>query len=181
MTFYVHFFAEQAFLSFVKEGLEDHHSIQDKYSLDTGAVSVLACTAAMEAILNQLFACDGRLRHYDSLRLAEKIETLGDFANIKVHWGEKPWQDIARLILVRNWLAHFKDTTIGLINSDSKWIGDGTNKIPKFVPHAELSFRNVNEYYEAVLLGMVRLAKGLKLKSDFDYLESRKYETIIVG
>lgn len=177
MTFYVEFYAEQAFLSFVKS----HLTKETKFDLEDGAVCVLSCTAAIEAILNRLFENDGRLKHYDSLRLPEKIETLADFAKVEVLWGNKPWQDIGQLISVRNWLAHYKNSTIGLINSDSQWVVDDINKKPRLEPGVVLSRKNVTNYYRAVLSGCQMLVTGLDQGLHFGFLSDENYEPIIVG
>lgn len=177
MTFYVEFFADQAFLSFVKK----HISKDAKYDLEDGAVCVMSCAAALEAVVNQLFITKTSLRHFDSLRFYEKIETLGDFAGIIVDWGSEPWQGINELIKVRNWLAHYKDTTVGLINSDSQWIVDNVNKKPKMDPSVVLSRSSSKRYYDSVLKGSSELTVALGAGSDFDFLQSQNYEPIIVG
>lgn len=177
MTFYVDFYAEQAFLSFVKSQVTK----EAKFGLEDGAVCVLSCAAAIEAILNRLFENDGRLRHYDSLRISEKIETLADFAQVKVLWGNKPWQDIGQLISVRNWLAHYKNSTIGLVNSDSQWVVDDINKKPKLEPGVVLSREYVTNYYKAVLASCQLIVTGLNQDVHFSFLADEDYELIIVG
>jgi hypothetical protein len=182
MTFYVEFYAEQAFLSFVKNNLRVSESVnQTGFTLEMGAVIVLACAAALEATLNQLFQDDKRLQHYDSLRISEKIETLADFANIKIVWGGQPWQEIQRLVKVRNWLAHFKETKIGLIGGEGKWIKDSVNKLPKLDPDVELSLQQVRKYYDSVLGSLLLLAKGLGYQDKYRYLETEEYDYYQVG
>jgi len=46
MTFRVYFYAEQAFLSFVKKSISiEHNNIDDE--IESGAVCVFACAAAL--------------------------------------------------------------------------------------------------------------------------------------
>jgi len=177
MTFYVEFFADQVFLSFVKKHIEK----ETKFGLEDGAVCVMSSAAALEAIVNQLFISKTSLKYFDSFRFYEKIETLASFGGIEVNWGQGPWQGINELIKVRNWLAHYKETTIGLINSDSQWIIDNVNKKPKIEPGIVLSRSNSQKYYNAVLTGSFELAQALKAGCEFDFLLSQNYESIIVG
>jgi hypothetical protein len=182
MTFYVEFYAEQAFLSFVKNNLQSQELADQKgYTLELGAVIVLSCAAALEATLNQLFQDDKRLQHYDSLRILEKAETLADFANINIDWGSQPWQEIQRLVRVRNWLAHFKEPKIGLIGGEGKWIKDSINQLPKLDPDVELSLQQVKRYYDCVLGSLLLLAKGLGYQDKYRYLETQEYDYYQVG
>jgi hypothetical protein len=182
MTFYVEFYAEQAFLSFVKNSLRSFEAGDQKsFTLETGAVIVLSCAAALEATLNQFFQDDKRLQHYDSLRILEKIETLADFAKIKSDWSDQPWQEIQRLIRVRNWLAHFKETRIGLIGGEGKWIKDSANKLPKLDPDIELSLSQMIKYYNSVLGCLFLLAKGLGWQDKYRFLETQEYDYYMVG
>lgn len=182
MTFYVEFYAEQAFLSFIKNNLQSAEAgEQTSFTLEKGAVIVLSCAAALEATLNQLFQDDKRLQHYDSLRILEKAETLADFAKIKIDWGSQPWQEIQRLIKVRNWLAHFKETKIGLISGEGKWIKDSVNRLPKLDPDIELSLQQVKRYYDSVLGSLLLLAKGLGLQDKYRFLETQEYDYYMVG
>lgn len=182
MTFYVEFYAEQAFLSFVKKSLQSAEAgDQTGFTLEIGVVVILACTAALEATMNQLFQDDKRLQHYDSLRISEKVETLADFAKIRIDWGSQPWQDIQRLIKVRNWLAHFKETKIGLIGGEGEWIKDTVNRLPKLDPDTELSFQQVRKYYNSVLGCLLLLARGLGLQNKYRFLETQEYDYYMVG
>lgn len=182
MTFYVEFYAEQAFLSFVKSNLQSLEVADPKsYTLELGAVMILSCVAALEATLNQLFQDDKRLQHYDSLRILEKIETLADFANIKIDWGGQPWQEVQQLIKVRNWLAHFKDPKIGLIGGEGKWIKDSVNKLPKLDPDVELSLQKIKKYYGSVLGSLLLLARGLGYQDKYRHLETEEYDYYQVG
>lgn len=177
MTFYVDFYADQAFLSFVKKHIEK----EGDFNLEDGAVCIMSCAAALEAIINQFFISYTSLRHYDSLRFFEKIETLGDLSDVKVDKGNEPWQGIDNLIKIRNWLAHYKDTTIGLINSDSEWIVDEANKKPKIEPGMALSKHNIEKCYKSVLVAASILAEKLNTGIEYDYLKTQDYEPIIVG
>lgn len=177
MTFYVEFYADQAFLSFVKK----HIAKDTKFDLEDGAVCVMACAAAIEAIVNQLFISCSDIKHYDSFRLKEKIETLGDIAKMKIDWGKEPWQGINKLIKVRNWLAHYKETTIGLVNSDSQWVTDEVNKKPKIDPGTVLSRQYVTDFYKSVLLSANSIVQELNTGAEFSFLETEEYESVIIG
>ena len=181
MTFRVYFQAEQAFLSFVKRTLarpcKDNEVVVEK-----GAVCVLACEAALEAMVNSLLRDDGRLKHYDELKLKSKIETIANYGGKQINWGAPPWQDIAHLIYLRNWLAHFKDPDIGLINSDGQWIQDNYNRIPKIDPDKELSTRSIKRYYDSTRLCLIELSVCMGIDPYFyQFLDDEKYETYLVG
>jgi hypothetical protein len=181
MSFRVYFQAEQTFLSFVKRTLAEPCTDKD-LTVENGAVCVLACTAALEAMVNSLLRNDGRFKHFDELKLASKIETISDFGGKEIDWGAKPWQDIAQLIRLRNWLSHFKDPDIGLINSDGWWIQDSHNKIPKIDPDKDLSAKALKRYYDSTRLGLKELAvcTGLDLTC-YEFLNTERYETYLVG
>ena len=181
MTFKVYFYAEQAFLSFVKKSLINPTTDKDEV-VEAGAVCVLACAAALEAMVNSLLKDSGRLRHFDELKLRSKIETIADFGGEIIDWGVQPWQDIAQLIRVRNWLAHYKDPDIGLVNSESEWIKDSVNKAPKIDPDRELSMKVVKNYYDSTRQGLKTLATCLHVDTYLvEFLDTEKYEPFPVG
>lgn len=180
MTFRVYFYAEQTFLSFVKKSLVNQTTDKDTL-IEAGAVCVLACTAALEAMVNSLLRNDKRLSHYDELKLSSKMETIADFGGRKINWGTSPWQIIAQLIRVRNWLAHYKDSDIGLINSEGEWLKDVINKIPKIDPDRELSMKAVKSYYDATRQGLKILAVCLCVENLYEFLDTEQYESFIIG
>lgn len=180
MTFRVNFYAEKAFLSFVKNSLNNPSKDENK-EIENGAVSILACVSALEAMVNSFLIQDGRFKHFDELKLFSKIETIADFGGIEIEWGICPWQDIAKLIRIRNWLAHFKDSDVGLLGSEG-WIEDSLNKKPKFIPEKDLSYINVKRYYNTVRQVLKTLAKGLKIDDyQIEFLDSEEYEFFLVG
>jgi hypothetical protein len=181
MTFRVNFYAEQAFLSFVKKYL--NNPIFDKDEIvENGAMCAIACAASIEAMVNSLLREDGKFRHFDELKLASKIETLADFGNVEVDWGIQPWQNIARLIRVRNWLVHYKSSDIGLINSEGEWITDSLNKYPKIDPDTDLSRETIEKFYNSTRQILKELAVGLQFDSFFyEFLDTEQYEAFLVG
>ncbi len=175
MTFYVDFYADQAFLLFVKQRISE----KEIFDVQDGAVCVISSAAALEAIVNQMFILKPILKYYDSLRFKEKIETLCEFGGTKISWGEEPWQTISELGKVRNWLIHYKDTTIGLMNNEFQWVVGGENRKPRMDPDIFLSKAYSEKYYKSVLDGALRLANYLDVSSEFDSLSSQDYNPII--
>jgi hypothetical protein len=184
MTFGVYFHAERALLRFVKEAVDPGSPTGTALSpteLANGSVCVFACAAALEAMANTLLLRDGRLRHWDELRIRSKLDTLADFGATPIEWGRQPWQDIAMLIRVRNWLAHFKDPEIGLIGEGGSWVEDGVNRTPGIDPEAVLSKDSIRCYYDAVRSGMALLARGLGQADEFEFLVAERYDHLYVG
>ena len=187
MTFNVDFYAEQAFLAFVKRSVSTE-IVDHALMVQTGAVSVLACAAALEAMVNSLFKQDGRFPHFDELRLTSKIDTIGHLTGKTIDWGVQPWQDIARLIMVRNWLAHYKDPYIGLvaggdyIGVKGGWVRDDVHKPPKLDPFQELSSASVERFYIATRQGLKMLALDLGIEpSVVEFLDTENYEPFQIG
>ena len=160
MTYHVTFYAERAFLRFLKKTLS--HYTEDDFSADIGCACILAAAAALEASINDLLQSDGRLRHYDELSILSKLETVADWGGVSIAWGNRPWQDVKQLIRIRNWLAHFKDSYVGLTTSSGTWVNDLANKPPKIDPYKELSRKQVESYYQAVRLAIDTLIGGLR-------------------
>ena len=180
MTFRVHFLAERAYLSFVKESLTISYSDHEK-EVERGAVCAIALACALEAIVNSLLANYTSLRHYDDLRFRSKIDTLYDFGNLELAWDRLPLQRIASLIRIRDWLVHYKNSDIGLINSEGDWIVDAINKLPKHDPDAELAFNNIELLYRAVLETTIGLAVALNAEEEFAYLKTEEFTSFLVG
>jgi hypothetical protein len=174
MTEWVQFFAEQAFLNSVKAKLFELKSDRTSFSVDDGAVSVLACVAATEAMANGLFISINRYRYYDRLRLNEKLEVLADLAQLELNWGDEPWSSIQELIRVRNWLAHYKDSTIGLLGSEG-YVRTLDYALPKFTPERNLNHKAVLRYYNAVRKAFPPIGTALNLPAHFDFLIEENY------
>ena len=187
MTFYFDFYAEQAFLLFIKDYLSSTRtatSYSDYSDAETShcAVCILACAATIEAMVNRLFIQKGCFKHFDELRLKSKIETLADVGGVSIDWGKGPWQQVAELIKARNWLAHFKDTTIGLIGAEDTWVVDDINKPPKLDPKVVLTPPTIRKYYDALREALRALAAGLEVNNHhYDFLDSEHYNLIVVG
>jgi hypothetical protein len=179
MTFRVHFFAEQAFLSHVKRVLDAKDKSKE---IEDSAVCVLACASAIEAVANHLLAKVVGLKHFDELRLQSKIEYLMEQGGNKSDWGADPLQSAKRLIQARNWLAHYKESSIGLVNGNFDWLEDSSNSSPRIDPYRELSFVRLEHYYactRTLLQTLVSRSGGST--SDYDYLQSERYEPFLVG
>lgn len=180
MTYRVNFFAEQAYLDFVKETLANPIADPCK-EIERGAVCVIALACALEAIVNLLLKEHTDLRHFDDLRFRSKIETLFDFANLPIEWDRLPLQRIAELIRLRDWLVHFKDSDIGLSNSAGEWIFDGVKTFPKYDPEKQLIFKNVKQLYQSVRQIGLLLSKGVNAEEYFEYLKTEDYNGFMVG
>lgn len=181
MTFYVYFFAEQAFLSQVKLLSNIVHTSSMK-EIEAGAVCVLACSAAVEALTNSLLINNVKFKHFDELRLASKIEYIGEYHGKPINWGDTVWQQIAALIRLRNWLSHYKDSNVGLIGSDGEWLKDTINQLPKIDPKIELSSIKIKIYYKATLTALKQLVLLCQAElEEFAYLETEDFESILVG
>jgi hypothetical protein len=180
MTFRVNFFAEQAYLDFVKETLAN--PIADSYKeIERGAVCIIATACALESIVNLLLKDYTSLRHFDDLRFRSKIETLLDLGNLPIEWDKPPLQHTAELLRLRNWLVHFKDNDIGLSNSAGEWVFDGVKTFPKYNPEKQLIFANVEKLYRSVLQVGLLLSKGVNAEDVFEYLKTEDYSGFLVG
>ena len=181
MTYRVHLFAEQVFLSqvqsLISQNAKDIHE-----EIQLSCLSTLACAAALESTINGIFLHHVVDASFDSLNITEKIERIFSLKGEKPDLGNYPWQDIAKLIKLRNWLAHFKDSNIGLVNSNWKWIQDDANKAPKNDPYRDLTLAASRKKYEATWAGLAQLV--ILAKGDlegYEYLINETYEPILVG
>lgn len=164
----VDYSAEQVFLGFVKNALEG----SSDPATPSGAVCVLANAAAVEALANRYFICLDRLPEFDQLKPMSKIEALVSLAGQTVDWGRAPWQQVARLIRVRNWLAHYKEA-----RGETELVGIAGHRSSKFDPGGDLSWNAIRGYYEATREGFVTLARGLGLdESEFGFLNTEEYK-----
>lgn len=179
MSHRLHFFAEQAFFGFVKESISNPIDDHEK-SVERGAVCVVALACGLEGVVNTLLKNHTNLRHWDDLRLRSKVETLLDFANLEIDCKSSPLQNVLELITIRNWLVHFKDSNIGLMNSQGMWIKDVSNKLPKRNPDKELTMKNVEKLYRSVIEYCKAVCIGMGVAAHFDYLESEDYEAFLL-
>lgn len=177
MTAAFEFYAEQAYLSFVKK-LLDRRSTK-KLGVEERVVSVLACAAAIEAMVNRLFDLQGALEQHQSLSLEQKIEILAKKSGANRNWGNPPWQNIKELIQVRNWLAHYKESWLGLMNSESQWVPDHNQKMPRFTPQNAFCTECIENYYRNIIAIVTLMANGLGCMDQFAYIQSEVYEPFV--
>lgn len=185
MTFNVYIYPEHALLMSVKLALANYPNHREEpfnAYIATGSSCVLSLQGALEAIINRLLETQDKIQHWDELRLASKIDTLTELQGSNINWGNKPWQEIFRLIRLRNWLAHNKDAVIGLTNSDGEWLLGGLkNKIPKIDPEKELLKESISIFYDSVREAGLLLSEMVGIKEQYEYLQSEKYEPRMVG
>lgn len=179
MTYRVHFYAEQAFLAQTKVMLERGRSEEEP---EISALCILACASAIEALTNSLLSKEIKFRHFDELRITSKIEQILIFGRSEPDWSTEPWQSVRHLIKMRNWLAHYKEYDIGLVNSDFEWIRDSENKAPNIDPYKELTFKNARKYYDQSREAMRVLVQSSGAnESEFDFLQTEQYVPFLVG
>ncbi|MEX2578255.1 MAG: hypothetical protein WD342_04290 [Verrucomicrobiales bacterium] len=140
MTAEVWFHAEDALFWHVRYTLKTFPSKDDNpYAyLAAGAGCVLCISAGIEAVVNVLLDEHSPIRAWDELRLGSKIESLHELKATEIDWSTGAPQQVARLIRVRNWLAHNKQRFLGLSGSGGGWVKDGVNKPPKIDIESEL-------------------------------------------
>jgi hypothetical protein len=143
---------------------------------ESSVLCIVACATALEAKANELLANDGRLPAYDDLRLRSKVETIAHWAGDVVNWGAQPWNEIGRLLRIRNWLIHYREAELGLVNTRMEWVKDGHHKPPRLDPIEELTMDRVAKYYRSVREAMLLLSKWMKLHDfEYQYLEKEDY------
>ena len=181
MTFRYYFFVEQAFLSQVKQFIDLSESGGDD-EMEKSAMHVIALAAAIEALVNSLV-----IKHQISVDLSKaelfvKIERVLGCKDENLDKGSAPWQYIHSLVRARNWLMHYKDSSVGLLGARGKWLQDDVNRIPKIDPDRFLSKTNVRELYFASLDAMKRLVLACQSELDeYEYLDSQDYQSVLVG
>jgi len=176
MSIGLNIYAEHAFLSFVKQSLKHFPNDTEAFAgeqISLSSMCVLACAAALETIVNRLFEKDGRLKHYDELRLASKIDTLAEMGMMQVSWGTQPWQDVTRLIKVRNWLAHNKASHLGIITMDGLFHTTSYQPI-KWNPLNDLTLDAVQKFYDAVRTAGIILSTGLGFQAQYQFLQNEE-------
>jgi hypothetical protein len=167
----VDYSAEQVFLKFVKDTLEAGRDDSGTVS-PSGAVCVLANAAAVEALANRYFIYLDRLPEFDQLKTMSKIAALGKLAGNPIDWGRPPWQQVAKLIRVRNWLAHYKES-----RGNSEPVGVAGHDPNKFDPSRDLTGRAIRSYYDGTREGFAALAQMLGIpETEYGYLVSERYE-----
>ncbi|MFB0947846.1 MAG: hypothetical protein QMB24_17125 [Spirosomataceae bacterium] len=187
MTFRVHFFADQAFFSMIKKLLDDSpkHSVEQKFEseIQETATCIIICHSACEAFLNILFnflSLDN-FEDFERKSIIDKANILYEIKGQSVDWSKNPLQDMRQLEKVRNWLTHFKDANVGLINSMGHWVVDKVNKRPKINDYQELKFSRVQRYYDNCREILYELCTIYGVEEDFEYLESEEYQCYLVG
>jgi hypothetical protein len=150
--------------------------------IESGAICAIACAAAIEAIANRLLSEHLKISYFDELRISSKFEFIAKSNGYKLAWGEHPWQEIAELIRIRNWLIHFKSSSIGLLNSDGVWLKDEYNQIPRIDPGLHLRRAKSKKYYESVLQASKSLVLHCQDNLDeYSFLETENYQSILIG
>ncbi|WP_310568334.1 hypothetical protein [Hydrogenophaga sp.] len=181
MTFRYYFFVEQAFLSQVKQFI-DLPASGDDDEMEKSAMHVIVLAAAIEALVNSLV-----IKHQISVDISKtelfvKIERVLGCNDENLDKGSAPWQYIHSLIRARNWLMHYKNSSVGLLGAGGKWLEDDVNRIPKIDPDRFLSKSNVRELYVAILGAMKRLVLACQSELDeYEYLDSQDYQSVLVG
>lgn len=181
MTFSVHFYSEQALLWSVRYALKTFPStdINPYAYLAVGSSAVLSCAAALEAIANQLIQRQEKLIHWDELRLSSKIETIAQLEGNTIEWGGQPWQELARLIKLRNWLAHYKYAHVGLSGAEDTWVIDDYNHKPKIDPEIDLKRESIALMYNAVRDAGYQLSTMLSIESEYEFLKNEDYWPLV--
>lgn len=187
MTFRINFYADQAFFSMVKRILENAKSYDDETKMDfepeETATSIIVCHSACEAFLN-IFANQIELNNfheYEKKSVLDKVEILYSYKNQKADWSKLPLQDIRNLDKVRNWLTHFKNSNIGLINSMGQWVIDEVNKKPKIEDHIELKYIKVARFYKNIRAALFDIVRLYEMEEYFEYLETENYMSYLIG
>ena len=156
---FVDFYAEDALLRMARSYVTgDLPASSTEEEVALGSASTLACAAALEAVVNRLAARHSPFSAWDRLGLCQKIDMLCEVVADRADWGATPFQTINRLVLVRNWLAHYKDPYVGLSDGVGGWIKDGAHRPPKVDPELEFSREVVRRGYDAVRQAGAKLA-----------------------
>lgn len=187
MTFRVNFYADQALLSMVKRILKNAKNYNKEAKMDfepeETATSIIICHSACEAFLN-IFATQIELNNfqeYEKKSILDKIEILYRHKNQRADWSKLPLQDIRTLDKIRNWLTHFKDSDIGLINSMGQWISDEVNKKPKVDDYIELKYTKVERIYKNIRIALLDITRFYEVEEYFEYLETENYNSYLIG
>lgn len=187
MTFRVYFNADQAFLSTIKNILTNaqNYTQYQKEELEAAesATAIIICHSACEAFLN-IFAHQVQIddfHEYEKKSILDKIEILYSNKNLDANWSKKPLQDIRMLDKIRNWLTHFKDNNIGLINGNGHWVVDSENKRPKIDDAIELQYQRVERYYRSTITCLIDIVGLYGLTEIYEYLKTEDYTSYLIG
>lgn len=179
MTFRVHFYAEQAFLSQAKTLSE---SDDKEKGAEITALCLVACVMAIEAVCNRLLSSSLSNEEMRKLSIKDKMDMALSVQAEKINMCADPWSSIDRLIKVRNWLVHYKDYDLGLVNGDFKWIDSPDGKKAEFDPFTELTLVKAKKYYRRTLEALQILVSSVEEDaSEYEYLQTEKYEPFLVG
>ncbi|MBU3183251.1 hypothetical protein [Clostridium estertheticum] len=182
MTFRVCMRTYVIFLANAKKSLDSMTEESSIYNDNIlyGTNVIISCVGCIETFVNQLFQSYTNLNCYDQLRLAGKIETLYNLRSKTVDWRSNPYQMFQKIIGIRNWLIHFKDEDIGLLNSRGKWIKDNVNVLPKKDPYIIFTKDNCQKYYNETRKIIIDLSEMMNIdeymykwvkEETFDYFE----------
>ena len=174
MTAAFEFYAERAFLGYVRRTIIDDRD----FEIEDGAVSLIACAAAFEGMINRMLEGIGKFKQEKDSSIRNKVIYIAVMANTPIDWDNHPWADINTLIDHRNWLIHYKESWSGLVNSDGKWIQDGKHDV-SLNPMRALCKARIKEHYQTVLKTILQLSDDLGLHDEFKYLESENFESFI--
>ena len=187
MTFRVEFYADQAFFSMIKRILNNAQKYDEQEKIDfeaeESATIIIICHSACEAFLN-LFARNIEtisFVEYEKTSIIDKINVLYKKIETPPNWESLPLQDIRKIDKLRNWLTHFKNSNIGLVNSWGEWVVDDINKRPKIDDGEELKYSSVTRYYDNIRKSLFEITKLYNLQQDYEYLNTEEYTSYLVG
>jgi len=84
------------------------------------------------------------------------------------------------IVVVRNWLIHYKDEKLGLAGCEGQWITDKYNFPPKYDPFHIFKKETCEIYYNATRQIVIALAKVAKLdESEYIFAETENYDYLI--
>jgi hypothetical protein len=178
MTFWENFFAEQAFLSQAKLILNE--TTGEFEDVSKRATCAVLCALALEALLNSLLQFGSES---DRISIKQKIEKAAKLTENPVDWGRHPYQEISRLISVRNWLVHYKEPTIGLLGAEDAYLPEenGGIKTRKRSPRLDLKPSDLQSYYSVVRKIIYDYAKALNREAEYAYLLTEDYCPWLIG
>ena len=181
MTQDAYFYTDQSLLKFVLETLNNfpEEDIYEYSHLSLGIVCLLSCSAAFEAMVNKILIDCNHISHWDELKILSKVDTIIELSNQKLDWGSYPLQNIQKLFKIRNWLAHNKESYIGLLGFGEKWVPDRISKTPKIDPRIDFGYTSIKTFYNAVRDSILSLAELTNLTKEFYFLKTEEYKVFI--
>lgn len=182
MTYRVYMLADNIFLSIARNALEQLSDKQNKSNILHGTSVVINSVMAVEAFINKTYIKKTKLKCYDELRLLGKIETLHNLNSSEVNWGGNPYQTFKELVTIRNWLVHFKDPNVGLINSASDWVKDSMNNKPRLDPFEVLKKEHCIRYFNETKKLIVDIGEvSLMPANDYKFAKTEYSEYFSIG